>query len=221
MASRQLTFLDPTKSSLLGVSRSSRLDRARSKLMSRSLATGRTGLDGYATISLGRRGRDLQRHTTRAGTANTTPPSGQRELSRAKHLTFLTHARSPTPNCAQPTSLTPRSHLASPHGITAKAPKLSPLLLTPISKSNGVPVSLNSCVSQRFSRSFSSSHTAMPATKIDGTAIAKKIRENLAAEVLERQSVNPRFQPCLKIIQGMSSCRRRNDGLNLKLFPRY
>ncbi|ROT35635.1 formate-tetrahydrofolate ligase [Sodiomyces alkalinus F11] len=41
----------------------------------------------------------------------------------------------------------------------------------------------------------------MAATKIDGTAIAKKIREGLAAEVLERQAINPRFQPSLKIIQ--------------------
>lgn len=42
----------------------------------------------------------------------------------------------------------------------------------------------------------------MTATKIDGTAIAKKIREGLAAEVTEKQTSNPRFQPSLKIIQG-------------------
>ncbi|KAG7112795.1 C-1-tetrahydrofolate synthase like protein [Verticillium longisporum] len=41
----------------------------------------------------------------------------------------------------------------------------------------------------------------MAANKIDGTAIAKKIRGDLAAEVLERQKANPRFQPSLKIIQ--------------------
>ncbi|RBQ83048.1 hypothetical protein VDGD_20986 [Verticillium dahliae] len=45
----------------------------------------------------------------------------------------------------------------------------------------------------------------MVANKIDGTAIAKKIRGDLAAEVLERQKANPRFQPSLKIIQGKSS----------------
>ena len=39
------------------------------------------------------------------------------------------------------------------------------------------------------------------ATKIDGTAIAKKIREGLHAEILEKQKVNPRYKPSLKIIQ--------------------
>ncbi|RYO79480.1 hypothetical protein DL766_006223 [Monosporascus sp. MC13-8B] len=41
----------------------------------------------------------------------------------------------------------------------------------------------------------------MTATKLDGTAIAKKIRERLAAEIIEKQRANPRYKPCLKIIQ--------------------
>ncbi|CAK7211337.1 tetrahydrofolate synthase [Sporothrix curviconia] len=41
----------------------------------------------------------------------------------------------------------------------------------------------------------------MVAAKIDGTALAKKIRESLRAEVADKQTTNPRFQPCLKIIQ--------------------
>ncbi|KAL6363629.1 hypothetical protein LRP88_03051 [Fusarium phalaenopsidis] len=41
----------------------------------------------------------------------------------------------------------------------------------------------------------------MVATKIDGTAIAKSIRERLCAEVAAKQKLNPRYQPCLKIIQ--------------------
>ncbi|KIW74743.1 hypothetical protein Z517_11513 [Fonsecaea pedrosoi CBS 271.37] len=41
----------------------------------------------------------------------------------------------------------------------------------------------------------------MGATKIDGKAIAQKIRERLAAEIREKQSINPRYKPCLKIIQ--------------------
>ncbi|TDZ14390.1 C-1-tetrahydrofolate synthase [Colletotrichum orbiculare MAFF 240422] len=41
----------------------------------------------------------------------------------------------------------------------------------------------------------------MVATKIDGTAIAKKIRETLASDILEKQKLNSRFQPTLKIIQ--------------------
>src|SRR5688500_10251455 len=44
----------------------------------------------------------------------------------------------------------------------------------------------------RFSRSFSTPSTPMGASKIDGTAIAKRIREGLGNEVLERQKTNPR-----------------------------
>jgi methylenetetrahydrofolate dehydrogenase (NADP+)/methenyltetrahydrofolate cyclohydrolase/formyltetrahydrofolate synthetase len=45
----------------------------------------------------------------------------------------------------------------------------------------------------------------MAATKIDGTAIAKKIREDLHAEIAEKQKLNPRYKPSLKIIQGTLS----------------
>ncbi|OAA66604.1 c1 tetrahydrofolate ligase [Niveomyces insectorum RCEF 264] len=41
----------------------------------------------------------------------------------------------------------------------------------------------------------------MAAVKLDGTALAKKIRESLHADIVEKQKLNPRFQPCLKIIQ--------------------
>ncbi|KAF4995013.1 hypothetical protein FGRMN_5401 [Fusarium graminum] len=41
----------------------------------------------------------------------------------------------------------------------------------------------------------------MVAQKLDGNAIAKSIREKLCAEVTEKQKLNPRFKPCLKIIQ--------------------
>jgi methylenetetrahydrofolate dehydrogenase (NADP+)/methenyltetrahydrofolate cyclohydrolase/formyltetrahydrofolate synthetase len=41
----------------------------------------------------------------------------------------------------------------------------------------------------------------MAATKIDGTAIAKKIRERLRAEIADIKQTNPRFTPSLKIIQ--------------------
>lgn len=43
---------------------------------------------------------------------------------------------------------------------------------------------------------------AMGASKIDGTAIAKRIRENLHAEIQEKKKINPRYVPSLKIIQG-------------------
>jgi len=41
----------------------------------------------------------------------------------------------------------------------------------------------------------------MVATKIDGKAIAQTIRGRLHIEIQERQKTNPRFHPCLKIIQ--------------------
>ncbi|KAK7969569.1 C-1-tetrahydrofolate synthase- cytoplasmic [Apiospora saccharicola] len=41
----------------------------------------------------------------------------------------------------------------------------------------------------------------MAAMKLDGNAIAKKIRERLAGEVAKKQENNPRYKPCLKIIQ--------------------
>ncbi|KAI1425715.1 formate--tetrahydrofolate ligase-domain-containing protein [Xylaria sp. FL1777] len=41
----------------------------------------------------------------------------------------------------------------------------------------------------------------MTAIKLDGTAIAKSIREKLAAKVVEEQKLNPQYQPSLKIIQ--------------------
>ncbi|KAK4229428.1 putative C-1-tetrahydrofolate synthase [Podospora fimiseda] len=47
----------------------------------------------------------------------------------------------------------------------------------------------------------SSAVVAMAAEKIDGTAIAKKVREQLKANIAEKKAINPRFQPCLKIIQ--------------------
>lgn len=51
-------------------------------------------------------------------------------------------------------------------------------------------------------RAFSSSSAAMVAQKIDGTAVAKRVREQLKAEIAEKKGINPRFEPCLKIIQG-------------------
>ena len=50
--------------------------------------------------------------------------------------------------------------------------------------------------------SFSSTSIAMTAKKIDGTAIAKSIRERLQSEIQNTQKTNPRFKPSLKIIQG-------------------
>ena len=41
----------------------------------------------------------------------------------------------------------------------------------------------------------------MTAAKIDGTAVANKIRDKIGQEIIEKQRENPRFKPCLRIIQ--------------------
>ena len=49
-------------------------------------------------------------------------------------------------------------------------------------------------------RTFASS--VIMASRIDGTAIAKSIREGLKAEIEKTQQTNPRFKPNLVIFQG-------------------
>lgn len=56
-------------------------------------------------------------------------------------------------------------------------------------------------------RPFSNTSSAMTAKKIDGTAIAKAIRERLCAEIEKAQKTNPRFKPSLRIVQGKSLVR--------------
>ena len=50
-------------------------------------------------------------------------------------------------------------------------------------------------------RQFSSGAPNMAAVKIDGTAIAKSIREKINADVKEIQKTNPRYKPSLTIVQ--------------------
>lgn len=52
---------------------------------------------------------------------------------------------------------------------------------------------------------FSTSRAVMGAVKIDGTAIAKRIRASLHAEIGGKKKINPRYIPSLKIIQGVST----------------
>ena len=47
----------------------------------------------------------------------------------------------------------------------------------------------------------------MAATKIDGTQIAKSIREGLKNEIQKIQETNPRFKPSLVIFQGSFPAR--------------
>lgn len=54
---------------------------------------------------------------------------------------------------------------------------------------------------QPIGRSLSTSSVMMAATKIDGTAIAKSIREKIQADIAKAQEINPRYRPSLTIIQ--------------------
>lgn len=56
-------------------------------------------------------------------------------------------------------------------------------------------------------RRLASTGAAMAAEKIDGTQIAKSIREGLKDEIEKVQEVNPRFKPSLVIFQGTSLAR--------------
>lgn len=54
-------------------------------------------------------------------------------------------------------------------------------------------------------RAWYSTGSTMTATKIDGTAIAKSIREGLKSEIEQIQQSNPRFVPSLVIFQSRCS----------------
>jgi hypothetical protein len=75
---------------------------------------------------------------------------------------------------------------------------------TPTSTSTNSEPSFLSPLYKSQPRPFSSTPIAMTATKIDGTAIAKSIRERLQSEIQATQKINPRYKPSLKIIQGNS-----------------
>jgi len=56
-------------------------------------------------------------------------------------------------------------------------------------------------LAQAATRYISAAPLAMAATKIDGTGIAKGIRERINADIKKAQETNPRYKPSLKIVQ--------------------
>ena len=54
---------------------------------------------------------------------------------------------------------------------------------------------------QQTRKNFSVRASAMAAVRIDGNAIAKRIREKIHAQIKETQASNPRYQPSLIIVQ--------------------
>lgn len=116
--------------------------------------------------------------TSRVPSATTPDSTSATQLSAAFHPTIA------------PTATNPQSVFTRRRFPTAS--RLSPL-----------PTTSSSLVSSRNNRLFSTTTAAMVARQLDGTAIAKAIRERIGAEIAERQKANPRYQPCLKIIQSM------------------
>jgi hypothetical protein len=55
---------------------------------------------------------------------------------------------------------------------------------------------------QRAVASYPAMSANTMATKLDGTTIAKNIRARLANEISDKQKLNPKYRPSLKIIQG-------------------
>lgn len=60
---------------------------------------------------------------------------------------------------------------------------------------------LNTHLFPRIRRTLSATSWSMAATKIDGNAIAKKIREQIGEDIKKTQETNPRYKPSLTIVQ--------------------
>lgn len=98
---------------------------------------------------------------------------------------------------------TVRSPSSRPHSTTSKAAFSLPRRPTRL----GSPYLLTHPSSSFYRRRRFTTSAAMSARILDGTAIAKSIRERIGTEIAEKQKLNPRYKPCLKIIQGTHSAQ--------------
>ncbi|KAF2719698.1 FTHFS-domain-containing protein [Polychaeton citri CBS 116435] len=89
------------------------------------------------------------------------------------------------------------------HSFAASAALPRPLSSSPHSRRpRASPYNFQSTPRSRTGRClFSRTRPDMAATKIDGTAIAKSIRERISKQIADKQASNPRYKPSLKIIQ--------------------
>lgn len=103
-----------------------------------------------------------------------------------------------------PRSFLSFSYCSSARGVKGSSVRLSLPLSAPSPPSIGflIPPAAAS------HRTFCSS--AIMASKIDGTAIAKSIREGLKADIEKTQAANPRFKPNLVIFQGKHDSKSSN-----------
>ena len=72
---------------------------------------------------------------------------------------------------------------------------------SPLSLRNDSEIIARPTVSTASPRQASSKSKIMAAEKIDGTAIAKRIRERITSEIQKAQEKNPRYKPSLTIVQ--------------------
>lgn len=131
-----------------------------------------------------------------------------RSTPHAPRCQLLSSSASPTFVRSRATAAAPRpSHYHFPFldPVNLRSRGRSPL---PVRTYSSQAIPSSSSPSQTFCSS-STSHqpppskqNTMTANKLDGTAIAKAVRERLRVEILEKQETNPRYKPCLKIIQG-------------------
>lgn len=120
-----------------------------------------------------------------------------RSCSAAAARQFSAAATGSTPlfttKRSSPPAAPPAPHCPASSTFSSRRPLLlaspSALLPLPFSAHRGT------------GRFFSTTSAAMVATKLDGTAIAKSIRERIGREIAERQKLNPRYRPSLKIVQ--------------------
>ncbi|EZG08637.1 hypothetical protein H106_02187 [Trichophyton rubrum CBS 735.88] len=120
------------------------------------------------------------------------PPASS--LLRRRPLLRLTAAAASL--SPAPPVLTLSNYFSSSPRAASSLPLPLPLVPPP-SLSSSAPPSLDQ---SPFARQ-STTTAAMGASKIDGTAIAKAIRERLNGEIKETQKTNPRFKPSLVIYQ--------------------
>lgn len=118
------------------------------------------------------------------------PNSSRRQIPSPRHwpIPYLRYFNRPASQAALPCSV--------PHtsGVLLSHFKSISVLQNPLSGAN--------CASRLIPyRGFATTAIRMAGHKIDGTAIAKTIRERLHAQIKEEQKLNPRYKPSLKIIQ--------------------
>ena len=114
----------------------------------------------------------------------------------------LTHLRTnPIPTLCNLRKLSGLSFSAFPTVVPSSYPAAKRKTAIRRSVPNHLSVSKLTAGSLQTWRQVSSKIRTMAAEKIDGTAIAKSIREKINTEIKKTQEINPRYKPSLTIVQ--------------------